>query len=142
MVNNTDVTSSVSNNQYTISNIKANTTLSVTFEAIPATTYSLSITASGNGSATYDGTTVKNETRAFTVEEGTSATVSFSPDNGNSVSRVKVNGTDVTGQVSGNRYTISNLTANTTMEVVFVEDVNALTVDGINYTVTSQRPRR
>ena len=138
MVNNTDVTSSVSNNQYTISNIKANTTLSVTFEAIPATTYSLSITASGNGSATYDGTTVKNETRAFTVEEGTSATVSFSPDNGNSVSRVKLNGADVTGQVSGNRYTISNITANTTMEVVFVEDVNALTVDGINYTVTSQ----
>ena len=118
-VNNTDVTSSVSNNQYTISNITANTTLSVTFEAIPLTSYTLSITASGNGSASYDVTTARNQTRTFTVNEGTSATVTFSPDSGYRIANVKVNNTDVTSSVINNQYTISNITANTTVEVTF-----------------------
>lgn len=137
-LNSTNVTSSVSNNKYSISNITANTTLAVTFEAIPVTTYSLNISASGNGSVTYDNTSIRNKTQSFTVNEGTSATITFIPDNGNSVSSVKVNGSDVTSQLSGNRYAFSNITGNNTMEVLFQEDVNALTVDGLNYTVTSQ----
>ena len=137
-MNGSDDTYSVTNNQYTISYISQNTTVEVTFEEIPVTTYSLSITATGNGSAVFNGTTVKNQTRSFTLNEGTTATVTFSPDNGNSVSSVKVNGNDVTSQISANRYTINNITANTTLEVTFQEDVNALTVDGLNYTVTSQ----
>ena len=137
-VNGSDDTYSVTNNQYTISYISQNTTVEVTFETIPIPTYSLSITATGNGSATFNGTTVKNQTRSFTLDEGTTATVTFSPDNGNSVSSVKVNGNDVTSQISANRYTINNITANATLEVTFQEDVNALTVDGLNYIVTSQ----
>lgn len=137
-VNNTDVTSSVSNNKYTISNISANTTLSVTFEAIPPTTYTLSITASGNGSATYNSTTIKNKTQSFTVNEGTSATVTFTPDSGYRIASVKVNNTDVTSNVTNNKYTISNITANTTIVVAFEEEVTALTVDGVNYSVVSQ----
>ena len=140
-VNSTNVTSSVSDNQYTISNINANTTLEVEFEAIPVTTYSLSITATGNGSATYDGTAVRSRTTSFTVNEGTNATITFSPDNGNNIASVKVNNSDVTSQVSGNRYTINDITANTTLTVTFQEDVNALTVDGVNYTVVSQADR-
>ena len=81
-VGSTDVTSRVSNNKYTISNITANTTVTVTFEAIPPVTYTLNITASGNGSVTYNGTAVKNRTTTFTVDEGTSATLTFTPDNG------------------------------------------------------------
>ncbi len=137
-VNNTDVTSSVSNNQYTISNIKANTTLTVTFEAIPVPTYTLNITASGNGSATYNSTTIKNKTQSFTVNEGTSAIVTFSPDSGYRIGSVKVNNADVTSSVSNNKYTISNITANTTIVVAFEEEVTALTVEGVNYSVVSQ----
>ena len=138
LVNNSDVTYLVSNNQYSISNITTNTTVNVTFEAIPVTTYSLSITASGNGSATFNGMMVKNGTQSFTINEGSDAMITFNPDNGNSIACVKVNNTDVTSKVTGNRYTFNNITANTTLEVVFLEDVNALTVDGLNYTVTSQ----
>ena len=140
-LNSTNVTSSVSNNQYTISNINTNTTLEVEFEAIPVTKYSLSITATGNGSATYDGTAVRSRTTSFTVNEGTDVTITFSPDNGNSIASVKLNNSDVTSQVSGNRYTINNITANTTLTVTFQEDVNAMTVDGVNYTVVSQADR-
>ena len=134
-VNNSNVTSSLSNNKYTISNIKANTTVKVTFEAI---TYTLSITSTGNGYAAYNSTSVRNQTRSFNVNEGNSATVTFNPDNGNSISSVKVDGKDVTSQISSNRYVINSMSANTTVAVTFVEDVNALTVNGINYTVVSQ----
>ena len=119
-MNSTDVTSKVQNNQYTVSNITANTTVSVSFEAIPQTTYTLSVIASGNGSATYNGTSARNQTRTFTVNEGASATVSFSPDNGYRIASVKVNNADVTGaSVTSNRYTISNINANTTVSVTF-----------------------
>ena len=134
-VNNSNVTSSLSNNKYTISNIKANTTVKVTFEAI---TYTLSITSTGNGYAAYNSTSVRNQTRSFNVNEGNSATVTFNPDNGNSISSVKVDGKDVTSQISSNRYVINSMSANTSVAVTFVEDVNALTVNGINYTVVSQ----
>lgn len=138
MQNGTDVTASVSNNQYTTSKITGNTSLEVTFELIPIPTYTLTITASGNGTAVYNTATIKNQTQQFTVNEGTSVTVMFNPDNGNSIKSVKVNGTEVTSEVSGNRYVISSMAANTTVEVEFKEDINALTVEGVNFTVTSQ----
>ena len=118
-MNSTDVTSSVSNNQYTVSNIKANITVEVEFEAIPVTTYTLSIKATGNGSATYNGTTAKNNTQTFTLNEGTSATITFAPDNGYRIKIVKVNSTDVTSSVSNNSYTVSSISVNTTVEVEF-----------------------
>jgi len=139
--NGSDVTAYVSNNRYTISSISRDTNIEVEFEAIPVPTYTLSITATGNGSVTYDGTAVRSRTTSFTVNEGTDATITFSPDNGNSIASVKLNNSDVTSLVSGNRYTINNITANTTLEVTFQEDVNALTVDGVNYAVVSQTDR-
>ena len=135
-VNNVDVTAQVVNSRYTISNIKSSTTVEVTFEAIPITTYQLSVIANGNGSVMYDGSAVRGQTKVFTVNEGTDVTLSFSPDNGNSVSNVKVNGVDVTSEAAGNHYTISGMSANTTVEVTFMVDVNALTIDGVNYKVT------
>lgn len=137
-VNGANVTSSVSNNQYTIANIRAHTSMEVVFEAIPVTTYSLSVKATGNGSATYAGTTVKNETKTFTVNEGSNVTITFSPDNGNRINSVKLNGTDITSQAQNNWYSINNISANASIEVAFVEDINALTVEGINYAVVSQ----
>ena len=92
-LNGTDVTTNVVNNKYTISNITADVTLAVTFEAI---THMLSITASGNGSATYNSTAIRGKTQTFTVNEGSSATVTFTPDAGYRIASVKVNGTDVT----------------------------------------------
>ena len=125
-VGSTDVTSRVSNNKYTISNITANTNVTVTFEAIPVTTYTLKITASGNGSASFNGTTVRGKTTSFTIDEGTSATISFTPDNGYRIASVKVGSTDVTSKVSSNKYTISSITANTNVTVTF-EAIPAVT---------------
>ena len=134
-VNNSTVTAS--NNQYTISNIKANTTVSVEFEAIPATNYTLSITATGNGFASYNNTTIRSKTSTFTVNEGTNATITFTPDNGYRIKSLKLNSSDVTSYVSNNSYTISNITKNSSIEVEFAEELKSFTSGGINYSVSS-----
>lgn len=125
-LNNVDVTSSVVDNQYTIKNVKANTTLEVLFESIP--TYSLNITASGNGSVTYNGTYIRGITQTFTVSEGTSATLSFTPDAAYRIASVKVNNTDVTANVINNSYTISKISTNTTLSVTFEAITHSLTI--------------
>ena len=57
--------------------VNADTSVEVEFEAIPATTYTLSIKATGNGSASYDGKSIRGKTQTFTVNEGTKATITF-----------------------------------------------------------------
>ena len=118
-VNGSDVTINGSNNQYTISNIQRNTTLDVYFEVIPPKTYTLTITASGNGSATFDGNTVRGKSSSFSVNEGTNAIITFAPDNGYRIKNVKVNNSDVTNNISSNRYTINNVSSNTTLNVEY-----------------------
>ena len=136
--NGTDVTSSVSNNKYTVSNISANTTVAVVFEEIPQTYYDLTISASGNGSAAYSGTSIRNKSQTFSVEEGTNATITFTPDAGYRIKSVKVGSTDVTSNVKNNQYTVSNIEANKTVTVVFEENVyDGFTADGITYHVSS-----
>ena len=73
------MTSTIVNNQYTIDNVTANTTIEVVFEAIP--NYSLNIVATGNGKVTYKGTVIRNQSQSFTLQEGASAVISFTPDN-------------------------------------------------------------
>ena len=134
-LNSTDVTSNVINNQYTISNITADMSLEVEFEAIPPTTYTLFIKATGNGSVSYNSTAIRNTTKSFTVNEGTSATISFTPDNGYHIKSVKVNNTglaNVESQVS-----IDNIMENTTVEVGFEANPTLFACEGINYSVTS-----
>ena len=138
-VNNADVTSNVSNNRYIVSNITANTTVEVVFEAIPPTTYTLSITASGNGSVNFNGSTVRNGSKSFTIEEGTNAMVSITPDNGYRIASVKVNNTDVTSNISNNQYTISNITANTSVVATFEKVPQPFSQDGINYEIESEK---
>ena len=136
-VNGNDVTSNVVNNQYTISNITANISVVASFEQIPATTYSLSIQSGAGGSVSYDGTTITNKTQSFTIAEGSSVTIEMTPSNGYKLASLVVNGTDVTSGVMDNQYTISNITANTTVVVTFKAIPQTISVDGINYEVRS-----
>ena len=132
-----EVTHAVANSQFTISKISKNTSLEVEFEEIPPTTYTLAITAKGDGAVSYDGTSVRNQTSTFTVTAGNSALVSFIPDEGYRIRYVKLDGTDITANIFNNQYTIVNILNNTSMEVEFVEDVTDLALDGVNYTVIS-----
>lgn len=114
--------------------INANTTVEVVFEAIPVTTYTLTVTASGNGVATFDGTEVRNGSHGFTVNEGSDAIISFTPDKGYKVDAVKADGNEV--EVSES-YTISNITSDKTLEVVFAEMDRNFSIDGVGYQIES-----
>jgi hypothetical protein len=72
------------------------------------------------------------------LDEGTSATISFTPNSGNRIASVKVNSQDVTASVANYQYTISSIAADTKLEVTFEEIVNALVNEDVNYSVVSQ----
>ena len=114
--------------------INANTTVEVVFEAIPITTYTLSVTASGNGVATFDGTEVRNGSHSFTVNEGSDVIISLIPDMGYKVEVVKEDGNEV--EISES-YTINNITSDKTLEVVFVEMDRNFSIDGVGYQIES-----
>ena len=134
---NADVTGQISDGKLTINNITSNTSVEVTFEAIPPTTYTLTIKSTGNGTATYDGTSVRGKSSQFTITEGTYATVTFTPDTGYRIKDVKVNNADVTASVIDNQYTINKISANTSLEVEFTEDFKEITIADVNYKVVS-----
>jgi len=81
--------------------------------------YQLSITATGQGTAIYNDTPVKNTTATFDVKEGNSAAITISPDNGYAVSTATVNGEDATAAIVNGVLTISNMSANTTVAITF-----------------------
>lgn len=99
--------------------------------------YTLSITSTANGSVTYSGNTIDGTTKSFTVNEGTSATLTFTPNSNYQICSVKVDGVDVTSSVSNNQYTISNIKRSTTVEVKFEEIISSFTYHGVNCRVLS-----
>lgn len=116
-LNGTDITYDITGNQYMVSNISANTSIEVVFEAIP--TYSLNITATGDGSVTYNGTSIRNQSQGFALQEGSSAVISITPDNGYRIADVKVNSKDATSQVANGKLTITYIQQDTNVEVTF-----------------------
>jgi len=122
VLNGTDVTSSVENDLYMISDISQDMTVVVMFEEIPPTTYTLAISSSGGGTVSYSGHTINNgTTQYYTVNEGTDYTLNFTPHSGYRLESIVVNGEDVTASVVNNQYTISNISQNTTVNVTFEE---------------------
>src|SRR5699024_7654042 len=85
-------------------------------------TYTVTVTAGAGGTASVS----SNE-----VEHGGSVTVTVTPDGGYIVDKVDDNGTDVTGQVTNNTYTLANVTADHDITVTFQK----LT----SYTVTTSK---
>lgn len=101
--------------------------------------YILTIKAAGNGSAIYNDYTIRDNTDYFTVVKGTSATVTFVPDNNCNIDIVLLNSEDVTSSVFNNQYIVSNINNDNTLEVKFAEDIIELTNKGVNYRVVSQK---
>ena len=91
---------------YTVSNVTANTTVQVTFSAVPYT-----VTPSAGANGTINPSTVQ------TVNSGGSAAFTATPNSGYMVDQWFVNGASV--QPGGTAYTVSNVTATTTVQVTF-----------------------
>lgn len=134
-VNNFDVTASISNNQYTIRSINTDTYVGAEFEAIPPTTYTLSIKATGNGSVLFEDATIRESKSTFSVSDGAPITITLTPDEGYHVRELNVNGKDVTSSIINDKYTINNTAADTHVEAVF--DLQPFVSEGIVYNVVS-----
>ena len=96
----------------------------------------LFITSMGSGYADYNGSQIRGKTTSFTMSEGTTAIITFTPDNGYRIKNVMVNGAVVASNVSNYQYAASML-GDITLEVVFMEELASFTKGNVNYTVTS-----
>ena len=103
--------------KYTYNNIVYS--IDAVYTGTTTSEYTLSIKASGNGQISYKGNAIRNTTKSYSVEMMSSATLTLMPDDGYQVKSVKVNGTDVTSNVSNNSYTINQITSNQSVEVEF-----------------------
>ena len=107
LVNGTQNNAVYSNGTITIANVTANATIEVVYVI---KTYQVSISATG---ATVNG----NST--ITVNHGESATFNLTPNANYELTSLKVNGTDKTSAYSNGTISLTNVTANTEIVVIF-----------------------
>ena len=98
------------------------------------TVIELTISSHGNGTVTYDGISLRDQSSLQWLYEGSDVVISFFPDDGYRIISVKVNGYDVTSNIANNTYTISSINEDTIVEVEF-EQPDTIVVDGIYYWV-------
>ena len=79
----------------------------------------LTLTATGNGTVTYDTNVVREGTHNFDVAKLSTAVLTFVPDAGHHLSGVTVDGEDAMSQVSEGRLSIVNITDSTSVYVTF-----------------------
>ena len=115
-VDGNDVTPSLNDNTYIIDAVNQDAVVSVTFGPI---VYSLGIAAEGGGAVSYSDAVVRNSSGTFTLQRGSSATFSVLPDEGWTLSRLTVNGADVTSQVRNNSYTVASMVADVSVVAQF-----------------------
>ena len=104
----------------------------------PTSNIKLTIMATGNGTVTYNGSSIRNGEESFNIRFLGDASISFTPDYGYRIKYVKVNNSDVTSRLSNNQYRISLIMDNTTVQVEFEAiPTNYFTlkymVDGVTY---------
>ncbi|WP_054696641.1 InlB B-repeat-containing protein [Geotalea toluenoxydans] len=111
--NGVDVTASVSNNSYTITNVTANHTVMATFNKLICTVSSS--VSGGNGSVSPASTTVNS---------GHNTIVTVTPAPGYRLALLYDNKASVTERVSNNTYTIANVITDHAIVAVFTEITN------------------
>ena len=92
---------------YTLDNVTEDQTITVTFQK---QTYTVTVTAGTGGTASVS---------SKEVGHGDSVTVTIAPNDNYEIKSVQDNGTDVTGQVKNNTYTLTNVTASHNITVTF-----------------------
>ncbi len=105
---------------YTFDSVMADITLAVTFEAIPAQTYTITVNAGENGTVTYNEEEV---TSPVTVSEGATPSFVITPAENYQIGELTVDEEVVeltTEQLAGYTYTFEAVAANHTLDVTFV----------------------
>ncbi len=142
-VDSLDITSELGKYQYSIKNIKKNTTLVAEYEEIPINKFILTVYVSGQGEvAVDDQTVIRDDSWSAFFNEDTTAVLTFRPDTGYETKYLRVNGTDVTTAIADNQYTISGIRADINVNVSFAAVDMNFEKDGISYQVSSFTDRQ
>lgn len=127
-----DVTGQLSSNILTISSISANKDITVTFEKDALVTHSVKVTYSVGGSVKVNGQSVTSGQSA-TVTASSDVKVIITPQVGYHIKQVQLGNDDVTGQLSSNVLTISSISANKNIMVIFEKDTPIAHVVKVTY---------
>ncbi|MBR6066840.1 MAG: T9SS type A sorting domain-containing protein [Bacteroidales bacterium] len=124
----TNVTNDLVGNVYTFATVTEDHTLAVTFEEIPATTYTITLTVGEHGTVYYNDEAVST---SVTVNENAEPAFTITPETGYRVASVIVDGgTNVTTELVANVYTFAAVTDNHSLAVTFEE------IPAVTYTIT------
>ena len=135
---NQDITSELGKYQYSIKNLKKNTTLVAEYEEIPVNKYILTVYVSGKGEVDIDGNVIlRDKSWSAYFNEDTTAVLTFIPDEGYMTKSLKVNGSDVTSAIVDNHYTINSIRADINVNISFDAMEMTFEKDGIHYLVSS-----
>jgi len=126
LIDGNDVTTSISNNKYTISNIKENHTVSATFDLV---SYTIAAQTTTNGSISPSGNT--------TVKHGNNQKYTFTANTGYYLASVLVDGVALTSteveNTATNGYTFTNVVANHTISATFAINTYTITASANSY---------
>ncbi len=110
------VVASVTNNNYTLTNVASDHTINVTFKQI---VYTITATAGSNGKISPSG--------GVFVNYGKDQTFTITPDKGYEIAKLEVDGVET--KATNNTYTIANVTSNHTINVTFKHIVHTITAN-------------
>lgn len=120
------VSANLSTRKITFPNIRADHTVNVVYEPVAQTTYNIT-TSAANGTITASATS---------LAQGSSKTISYSPNTGYYLYAVKVDNQNVSTSTYANSYTFSNLNANHTISVEYRKYLT-LTTSAKNGTISA-----
>lgn len=129
---NEDVTSQLNNNLLVFSSISTNKDITVIFEKDTPITHSVKVNYSAGGSVKVNGQSVTSGQSA-TVIASSDVKVIITPQAGYHIKQVQLGNEDVTGQLSSNVLTISSISANKNIMVIFEKDTPIAHVVKITY---------
>ena len=123
-----DKTSEVISNQLTISSISKNQEISILFEKDAPVSYTVKVSYNEGGTVKVNNNKVDNGT-STTVTASTNVQLSIVPNSGYHLKSVTVGGVDKTSEVRNNQLTITSISKNQEISILFEKDAS------INYTV-------
>ncbi len=142
MVNGTDMTSSVNNNELTLSGIEVSTEIVATFAQ---SYYILHALAEGNGTLSFmvhpkdsihgsgDDSAIEQSIRnggeGYDVPAGATIDFVLTPDSGYHIATLLIDGVDAMSRLDGNTLTIDNISADVDVAVAFEQTMYALTLN-------------
>ena len=123
-----DKTSEVRNNQLTITSISKNQEISILFEKDAPVSYIVKVSYNEGGTVKVNNNKVDNGT-STTVTASTNVQLSIVPNSGYHLKSVTVGGVDKMSEVRNNQLTITSISKNQEISILFEKDAS------INYTV-------